>query len=226
MDESSWARSQLSALLPLDSDSLNQILDYTSTLSKDAAAEHLKALLGDSPKALEFIISYNARRRGSTATSSANTVEQHERGNGSTGEAPKSTRKPQKKKAPLHQLPSRQLEGLGDVGGGYKKGYGEDYIPSSKTPQPRQANTFALSETPEAVQLPRETTGKKPPSAAGKLISDLPNVKTKSQTASRTASPAPKTKISVPGGVAGKGASTTLEDLVDSPFCFTPRKAH
>ena len=220
MDTSSWARSQLSSLLPLDPDSLNQILDYTSTLSTDAVAEHLKALLGDSPKALEFISSYNARREGATASPQGNNVQQQRTGNISAGEAPRTTRKQPKKKAPLHQLPSRKVEGFGEAGSGYKKGDGEDYMASTKAQQARQSNAFTLSETPEARLLPKKTAGKVPPSAAGNLISDLPNVKTKSQTTSRTASPAPKTKISVPGGVAGKGASTTLEDLVHSPSAF------
>lgn len=54
--------SQISQLLPLDEQSLQQILDYSLTLSNDDAAEHLKNLLGDSPKALEFINSFNSRR--------------------------------------------------------------------------------------------------------------------------------------------------------------------
>lgn len=55
--------SQLSQLLPLPNEELQQVLDYASTLSKPEAAEHLGNLLGDSPQAVEFISSFNARRQ-------------------------------------------------------------------------------------------------------------------------------------------------------------------
>lgn len=51
--------SGLSKLLPLDNDSLTQIITYTKTLPDAEAAEHLRNLLGDSPQALEFITSFN-----------------------------------------------------------------------------------------------------------------------------------------------------------------------
>ena len=237
MAANEWAHKQLSALLPLDSGSITQILDYTSTLPKDAAAEHLKALLGDSARVFDFISLYNARRRGAAASSTTNVQQEagETENDGApntstqrippfTGEALKRPKNQQKKKAPLHQLPSRKLEDSGNTTGGYQKGHGEDYIPSTKPQTSRSSspanpiNTFTLSSTPVASLLPRKTAGgKPPPSASGFLISDLPNVRTKSAAASssRTASPAPpKAKVSVPGGVAGKGASTTLEDLV------------
>lgn len=208
MSSSSWAAFQLSQLLPLDEASLQQILDYTSTLPKDAAAEHLKNLLGDSPKALDFISSYNARRDVPIAASSVL-------------EPPKSTRKPQKKKAPLNKLPPpRQVEDLGNMAGVYKKRDEEDYIAGNRRShvEPALAKTLALSDQPDARQLPKTTPAttsfKPPPSAAGPLISDLPNVRSGSRTSSRTSSPAPKTKINVQGGASMHGASTTLQDLV------------
>lgn len=210
MSSSTWAQSQLSQLLPLDEDSLRQVLDYTSTLPKDAAAEHLKNLLGDSPKALEFISSYNARRDTPSTSSSAS-------------DPPKSTRKPQKKKLPLNKLPPpRQPEDYGNFSGAYQKRDEEDYMAGSRRakPGPTLAKTLALSDQPDARQLPKSTpaasptSNKPPPSAAGPLISDLPNVRTGSRTSSRTASPAPKTKINVQGGASMHGASTTLQDLV------------
>ena len=42
-----WAVPRLEKLLPLDADSLKQIITYTDTLPKNVAAEHLKNLLGD-----------------------------------------------------------------------------------------------------------------------------------------------------------------------------------
>ena len=211
---SEWAQTQLSHLLPLDPASLTQILEYTSTLPKDAAAEHLKNLLGDSPRALEFIISYNARREATVTANSGTTASLADP---VLRDAPRSTRKPQKKTSPLHQLPSRQVNGQGDVAGAYRKRDGEDYMSGNKrNGEAELANTLALSDAPEARQLPKKTTGKMPPSASGLLSSDMPNVRSKSQTNSRTASPAPKMKVNVPGGVAGHGASTTLEDLVRS----------
>ena len=221
MTSSTWAQNQIAQLLPLDETSLTQILDYTSTLPKDAAAEHLKNLLGDSPKALEFISSYNGRRENPVDPKPAQDVS-------------KSTRKPHKKKPPLNQLPPpRQPEDYGNTQGAYKRKDDDDFMARSggSHPQPALAKTLALSNQPEARQLPKPTPAtssstKAPPSAAGPLISDLPNVRTGSRTSSRTASPAPKTKISVQGGASMHGASTTLQDLVRPPSLKPKQKHH
>ena len=219
-----WARKRLSALLPLDDESLSQLLSYTSTLSPDEAAEHLKNLLGDSPKALEFISSYNSQRAPlpstkatSNQSSRVNTPDRQASPQPTHEAAPRSNRKNAKKKPPLHALPSRQIDNYGDVAGGYKKGPGDDYMAASSraTPTPAEAAAtrspaITLSDSPAAHQLPR----KLPPSAAGSLTSDLPNVKSKSQNSSRTGSPAPKAKISITGGTTGKGQSAILNDLV------------
>ena len=227
MATNEWALKQLSNLLPLDNDSLLQVLDYTSTLSPSAAVSHLQALLGDSPRALDFISSYNARRKNSSAPSNSAQSDTYA---DEPSCVPRSSRKLNKKSTPLHQLPERKIEGHGDVSGGYRKGGGGDYM---GTPSSSQAiatnvdtNSFTLSETPVAQQLPKKTGGKGSGlPAAGYLISDLPNVKTKtsrSQGSSRTASPAPaKTKVTIQGGVAGKGASSTLEDLVCYSWLLT-----
>lgn len=212
MASSVWAQSQLSQLLPLDEDSLQQVLEYTSTLPKEAAAEHLKNLLGDSPKALEFISSYNSRRDPPTTAHS-------------TSEAPKPNRKSRQKKAPLNKLPPpRKPEDYGNTSGAYKKRDEDDYMASNRRPHPEPAlaKTLALSDQPDARQIPKTTiepptaAAKPPPSAAGHLLSDLPNVRSGSRTPSRTSSPAPKTKINVAGGASMHGASTTLQDLVRS----------
>jgi hypothetical protein len=57
-----WALPKLSELLPLDEQSLKEIVIYTKSLPDPAAAEHLRGLLGDSPQAFEFIESFNAHR--------------------------------------------------------------------------------------------------------------------------------------------------------------------
>lgn len=210
---SAWAQTQLSQLIPLDDDSLRQVLDYTSSLPKDAAAEHLKNLLGDSPKSLEFISSYNARRETPSLSSS-------------TLEPPKSARKPHSKNQPINKLPPpRRPEDYGNTLGAYKKRDEDDYMAGSRrgNVEAGLAKTLALSDQPDARQFPRTSpvkslTSKPPPSAAGSLISDLPNVRTNSRTSSRTGSPAPKTKINVQGGASMHGASTTLQDLVRPPL--------
>ncbi|KAI4249392.1 MAG: hypothetical protein LQ352_005673 [Teloschistes flavicans] len=211
MASSSWALTQIARILPLDEQSLQEILDYSSTLSKDASAEHLRNLLGTSPKALEFITSFNSRRDAPKLDSQA-----------STPEAPEPSRRPKKRKQPLNKpFNPRQPEDHGNVAGGYQKQNEADYM-AGKAKQSKDlalANTLSLSDKPDAPQLPipasvaATSSPKKPPSATGPLISDLPNLRTKSHTTSRTSSPAPKAKVNVPGGASMHGASTTLQDL-------------
>ncbi|PGH29741.1 hypothetical protein GX50_07495 [[Emmonsia] crescens] len=69
----SWALPRLSALLGLDDDSLTQLLEYTHSLGPDQGAEHLRNILGDSAKALEFIVGFGERWRknGTINTSGA-----------------------------------------------------------------------------------------------------------------------------------------------------------
>ena len=208
MPPSKWAISQISQLLPLDEESLKQVIDYTNSLPKDAAAEHLKNLLGDSPKALEFISSFNSRREAPGSSVSA-------------PEPSETPRKPRKKKAPLNKLPPpRRPEDYGNIAGAYHKKDEEDYMAGSRRLQkePGLANTLALSEKPDARQLPttsKNPVPKPPPSASGPLISDLPNVhsSTRSYPSSRTTSPVPKTKVSLSGGPSMHAPSTALADL-------------
>ncbi|KAL8769003.1 MAG: hypothetical protein Q9209_004920 [Squamulea sp. 1 TL-2023] len=211
MPSTSWAISQISQILPLDEQSLQEILDYTSTLSKDASAEHLKNLLGTSPKALEFISSFNARRETPKPQSTQ-----------STTEIPEASKTPRKKKQPLNKpFNPRQPQDYGNTGGGYQKKNDDDYMAgrSKQHKEPALADALALSEKPDARQLPVPTPAfgssspTKPSSAIGPLISDLPNVRTGSRASSRTSSPAPKTKVNVAGGAAMHGASSTLQDL-------------
>lgn len=58
----SWALPRLEKLLPLDGESLKQMIDYTDTLSKADAATHLENLLGPSAAVFEFIAAFNSRR--------------------------------------------------------------------------------------------------------------------------------------------------------------------
>ncbi|EOD52395.1 putative c2hc5 finger protein [Neofusicoccum parvum UCRNP2] len=221
-----WALPQLERLLPIDEESLKQIVTYSDTLSPEAAAEHLKNLLGDSPQALEFITNFNSRRRPSPQGSPANQTQ-----NGPS-EVPRAKRGPKKKGKNIHQLPAREVENAGHVGGAYLKRDEEDYMSSGKS-KPRKDNGNNKDQVHGALQL-QEKTGarqqptpqnassstntrvKPPPSAAGPLISDsLPSSKNASRNASRTASPAPKakTKVQISGGTSMHGQSSVLNDL-------------
>lgn len=235
-----WAVPRLQQLLPLDEDSLKQIITYTDTLPKDVAAEHLKNMLGDSPQAFEFISSFNMRRQKppSEATPKPAPVQQANRSNNATprtaspasgSEVPRGNpRQQKKKKANIHALPARQVEDHGNVGGGYRKRQEEDYVPRPARQSHKQqvADNLALREKPDATQMPLITdmaapttkpNPRPPPSAAGQLVSDAlapPAKKKGSATSSRNGSPAPaKTKVNISGGTAMHGASTALSDL-------------
>ncbi|ORX97871.1 putative zinc finger motif, C2HC5-type-domain-containing protein [Clohesyomyces aquaticus] len=215
MDLSTWALPQISKILPLDDESLAQIISYSESLPNKEAAEHLQSFLGDSPQALEFITSFNNRRKNHT-TSSPNS--QHP--SGSLSGVPKA--KPRKNRGGGigKPLPPRQPENYGQTTGAYIKREEEDYMAGGSKYKGPKPTAFALTERPEAVQKPTTTSSsatpksrgvspapapKPPPSAAGKLISD---VKT-----SRNSSPKPKAKVSVQGGTPMHGASTALSDL-------------
>jgi hypothetical protein len=218
MDLSTWALPQLSKLLPLDDESLKQIISYTDSLSNREAADHLQNMLGDSPQALEFITSFNNRRK---PKSGANTTQNASSNNNS--EVPKA--KPRKKKqAGIGKLPPpRQPDNFGDMSGAYRKRDEEDYMAGSSRAKAGKTNMFGLSDTPDAIQKPRTATSsgaatpksrgispapppaKLPPSAAGQLISE--------NKPSRNSSPKPKAKVSLAGGTPMHGASTALNDL-------------
>ena len=218
MDLTTWALPQLSKLLPLDDDSLKQIIEYAEGLPNREAADHLQNLLGKSPQALEFIASFNNRRKPKASSSSS-------QGPVSNDVAAVPKAKPKKKKqAGLGKLPPpRQPENFGDTARAYVKKEEEDYMAGGTKSKASKGNAFALSDKPEAVQKPTTSSGtatpksrgvspapppatsKLPPSAAGQLIGDLKP--------SRNSSPKPKTKVSVQGGTPMQGASTALNDL-------------
>lgn len=111
MAPSNCATTQLSHILPLDQESLQQVVNYTSALPKDAAAEHLENLLGDSPKALEFISSSKARRDAPNTATPAPAPAPSE-----------DARKTRKKDPHLNKLPPpRRPEDYGNTLGAYQK---------------------------------------------------------------------------------------------------------
>lgn len=237
-----WALPRLQQLLPLDEESLKQVIQYTDSLPKDTAAEHLKDLLGDDAKALEFISSFNLRRQNAPA-SSQQTPTNHDResgastpASGSGSEVPRGgggRGRGGNKKGNIHALPARQVEGHGNVSGGYVKSRDEsDYMPRSlRQGNERQkhkdlvADNMALREKPaDATKMPllsddasltnQLIPSKPPPSAAGPLVSDsLSPRKAASSSSSRNVSPAPKRKVNISGGTPMHGASSTLSDL-------------
>ncbi|KAJ5699091.1 hypothetical protein N7462_001096 [Penicillium macrosclerotiorum] len=186
-DITAWALSRLSQLLPLDNESLMQIIDYSASLSKDASADHLKNLLGDSPAALEFITSFNARRNtGSTTNAST----QSNAALSSTNDRPKG--KSKKEKKPLHSAgPPRRPSNYGDIGGGYMKSKQDEvYMPASKsTSHPSHGLSTPGSSASSRAQSPLPVpVAKPPPSASGPVLSDiLPNVRSKTSKSTRQA---------------------------------------
>lgn len=232
-----WALPRLQQLLDLDEESLKQVITYADSLSGESAAEHLKNLLGDGAKSLDFISGFNLVRRqqqqqqqqqqipppssapaSASTSTSANSNRPHAKG---------------KKKANIHALPPRQVEGHGNTAGAYQKRSEEDdYLarPARQRHKDQVADNLALRQSrPDATQLPLITdsakpttlpiTAKPPPSASGPLISDSLSSRKNATTtkgamaSSRTASPAAKTKINISGGTAMHGASTALTDL-------------
>ncbi|KAJ5484282.1 Zinc finger C2HC5-type [Penicillium expansum] len=165
-DIRAWAAPRLSQLLPLDPDSLSQVIDYAVSLSREACADHLKNLLGDSPAALEFISSFNSRREPQRPPQNPpHQAEMH-----------------RDQKAPLHTAgPPRRPDNYGDVGGGYKKADEEDYMSSRKPAAPTLAPSPHGSSASSRIPSPLPASSPKPPpSASGPTISDmLPNVRSK-----------------------------------------------
>jgi hypothetical protein len=207
-----WAVPRLQNLLPLDEDSLKQIITYADTLPKNVAAEPPNEA-APKPSPVQQASSSN---NGTPRTASP----------ASGNEVPRPKARQGKKKANIHALPARQLEDRGNVVGGYRKQQEEDYAPKTARPSHKQqvADNLALRGKPDAKQMPlitdtsaptRQQAPTAPPSAAGQLISDAlaPSAKKGSASSSRNASPSRKTKIKLTGGTAMHGASTALSDL-------------
>ena len=141
-DLKTWALPRIKRLLPLDDESLIEILSHNVSLPKQQGAEHLSGMLGDSPAALEFISSFNSRRSdpvlsprpASPAVSDNSGV-------------PRSRRQQQKKpKSSLHNAgPVRRPEGYGDVAGGYSKTASPDALQLPKVTQGGHASPLSLN---------------------------------------------------------------------------------
>ncbi|PKS06012.1 hypothetical protein jhhlp_007846 [Lomentospora prolificans] len=216
--------SELSKLLPLPEEELQQIVDYAATLPKLAAVEHFNNLLGDSPEALEFISTFNSQREGVSASKSSPAPGPSRSGEEGASDGiepvPKSNRNRGKKKgkAALHTPEARRVEAVGPPPGvAYsKKDADLEYIPTSKKTQPEASKSQQQKSQP-IVEAPKPTAPKKT-QQGGFLISDhpAPKGKPKSNASSRSSTPKPgntSTKISIVGGTPMKGASTALTDL-------------
>lgn len=238
-DLEKWALPRLQRLLPIDDQSLKEIISYTATLSKQAGVEHLTNMLGDSPQSLEFISDFNSRRpEVETAEPASSTTDS--RPSSSHDSVPKHVRKP-KQKAPLHNAgPVRRPEGYGDVGGGYKKQFELDDSSARRYQKgvsgPGLADTLPLSQQPDALQLPKikqgglqtpspgrsrypspGTPSVLPPSASGKMISDFHNVRMKQskRPTHHVSTPQSQSGSSTPRGT-NKTTTSSIADLTSA----------
>ncbi|KAJ2894288.1 hypothetical protein MKZ38_007745 [Zalerion maritima] len=221
---------QLSRLLPLPDEELQQVLDYAKTLSKPEAADHFGNLLGESPDAVEFISSFNSRRQdpsGSSTSTPALTAAISSR-NTAIAPAPRGRGGKRKKKFSIHTPAPRQISQVAPApGAAYnKKDQHVDYMPGRPSQATSSNNNNSSTNVSRTNTPPAQTQGhrkpKAPPSAAGTLISDMPKANPKSNPASRTSTPGPSasapssskpTKVTVTGGTAMHGASTAVADL-------------
>lgn len=224
---------QLSQLLPLPEEDLQQVLDYAATLSKPDAVSHFSNLLGDSPLAVDFISSFNSRRKDPPTASSSAPASAPASGPSSSTESPDAVPKTRrggnqnkKKKAPLHTPQPRRLDNQhAAIGGGTvynKKDNDLEYVPqnqraSAPTSQ-LPSRTATPSNKPAAAPAPPKEKEQRP--SAGYLISDIASSKSKAKSnpTSRTSTPKPSgpnatTKISISGGTPMAGQSTALADL-------------
>ncbi|KAL2443931.1 hypothetical protein ABEF95_014153 [Exophiala dermatitidis] len=233
-DLQSWALPRLQRLLPIDDGSLREIITYSSSLSKDAAADHLKNLLGDSPQALEFISSFNARRKEIPSRQASPSQADRE----DDVQPPKKRSAKKSKPPPLHSTgPARRPDGYGDVTGGYKKHYndgdgysspsfnqrpgsqGQDSSVLSSTPAARQAPSTSASGLAAASssrsESPAKTSQKLPPSASGQLISDFGFANVRAKQAKRPTHAAHSQPHSGASTPTRGGATTTTTSVAD-----------
>ncbi|EFQ98346.1 C2HC5 finger protein [Nannizzia gypsea CBS 118893] len=171
-----WAIPRLAKLLPLDEESLRQVISYSSSLSKDESAEHLRNLLDDSPAALEFISAFNSRRGQSER--------QNNNGQGSRGgQIPKKQAGTKSQRGALNPSPTaRRPEGYGDTSGGYTKPQKEENYMAGSSSGPRDVSESVSPASSSRNQSPAPSQSKNrlPPSATGPMISEyLPNVRSK-----------------------------------------------
>ncbi|OPB40372.1 C2HC5 finger protein [Trichoderma guizhouense] len=208
---------QLAQLLPLPDEELQQVLDYASTLSKPEAVTHFSNLLGDSPAVIDFISTFNGRRKDPAAPaaapapptasiSKAPSKASKPAASETIDAVPKSTRGAKKKKAPIHVPEARKVEDYaGPAGKAYnKKDSDLEYIsqrssaPSSNRPSRTASPARPTVKEPTVKKAAQPTKVEAPApkqsnsTAAGYLISDDPKKsKPKSTPVSRTSTPKP-----------------------------------
>ncbi|PTB73783.1 hypothetical protein M440DRAFT_1403992 [Trichoderma longibrachiatum ATCC 18648] len=177
---------QLARLLPLPEDELQQVLDYASTLSKPEAVTHFNNLLGDSPAVIEFISTFNARRKdpappaaapASSASSSSKPAPKAPSRDTPTSSklaaaaetiepAPKWNRGQKKKKAALHTPEARKVDDYaGPAGKAYnKKDSDLEYISQrSSAPSSSRPSRPASPARPPSIREPTVTVKEQPP---------------------------------------------------------------
>lgn len=225
--------SQLSQLLPLPDEELQQVIDYAKTLSKPDAASHFSNLLGDSPLAVDFISSFNARRETPAAASAVVSTTATASSSGIDA-VPKTKRGPKKKKPAIHTPQARLVNSyVGPSATAYnKKETDLEYIsqrasaptsnhasrpgtpPSSATLSSSTAAATSSSASSNHNQ-PKQTAPKQHASSAGFLISEsLSKPKAKSNPSTRSSTPKPNaTKIAISGGTPMAGQSAAIADL-------------
>ncbi|KAH0548673.1 hypothetical protein GP486_007783 [Trichoglossum hirsutum] len=229
MDLQTWALPRLRALLPLDEDSLKQVIDYAAKLPREAAGNHFKELLGESSKALEFITAFISRLPPPSSSSTATVaLDAH---------LPPGPRKPKKKKPPLNKFPNPARKP--NEGTAYESadGAARSYIktdeeevyagPGRSAKAPRKS---ALAPDPEALlQVPtpkgvsssassRDASpgpilAKLPPGAQGPLTSDISKSRKKKPLGSASAAVPQTQKVHITGGTPMHGQSSTTNDL-------------
>ena len=209
-----WALPQLSRILPLDNDSLKQILLYTEKLSAEAAAQHLKELIGDSSQALEFIASFNSRRRSESDKFAKPSGDASENTNSKSGK---------KKTANVSSLSPRHFPGNHDDGTGeYLKKKRNDPVHAKSDTSVNHGDSTRSTDMKESYRKPGKshnqpevivTTPKLPPSASGPLISDVGPSPIQSSSSSSSNTKKSKVKVNISGGTPMHGKSTVLDDL-------------
>lgn len=216
---------QLSQLLPLPEEDLRQVLDYANTLSKDDAVSHFSNLLGDSPLAVDFISSFNARRQVPSKGPAPTVSSAPANSSDSIDAVPKAKRHTKKKRTDIHTPQARQVTNdyAGPSGTAYsKKDQDLDYMahrssaPSSNhasrpgTPPKAKESSASSSSKQNVKAAPKQHV-----SSAGFLLAEaLDKPKSKSNSSSRSSTPKPApTKISISGGTPMAGQSTAIADL-------------
>ncbi|PTB65710.1 hypothetical protein BBK36DRAFT_1159845 [Trichoderma citrinoviride] len=190
---------QLARLLPLPEDELQQVLDYASTLSKLEAVTHFNNLLGDSPAVIEFISTFNARRKDpappaaapassapsnsktpakapSKAPSKATATTSKPAAAETVEPVPKWNKAPKKKKAALHTPEARRVDDYaGPSGKAYnKKDSDLEYISQrSSAPSSNRPSRPVSPARPSPLKEPT-VTAKAQPAAATKVEAPAP----------------------------------------------------